>query len=142
MNSKQDAENLMNALLPVAEKMLRQYGEFYPFGGYMKPDGTIVHIGVTDEDTDHPKSTDLLYVLRSSLKDMSRANECKAVAVVIDVAVILPNSTEKSDAIQVCLEHLDNYSAEIFLPYRVVEGRVVYGETFAQKGKGDVFDQT
>jgi hypothetical protein len=60
MNQKADSENLMNAMLPLAEKMLRQYGEFYPFGGYMKPDGTIFEVGADDAGSDNPKSSDLL----------------------------------------------------------------------------------
>jgi hypothetical protein len=45
MSSKQESEALLSALLPFAEKMLREHGEFYPYGGYMKPDRTIVQLG-------------------------------------------------------------------------------------------------
>jgi hypothetical protein len=72
MNAKQESEKLMNAMLPLVEKMLRQYGEFYPYGGYMKPDGTIVDVGADDPDTDRPKSRDLIYVLRNSFQEMAR----------------------------------------------------------------------
>jgi hypothetical protein len=40
---KDDVEKLMNALLPFAEKMLREHGEFYPYGGAMSADGKIFH---------------------------------------------------------------------------------------------------
>jgi len=139
MTPQQNSESLMNALLPLAEKMLREYGEFYPFGGYMKPDGNIVVFGAVDPDTDHPKSKDLLYVLRSSLQETAHRNECKATAVVFGVAVTPPSSTHKSDAIQVCIEHADGYSAEVFFPYRLVDGEIVYEEVFAQQGKHDIF---
>jgi hypothetical protein len=121
--------------------MLRQYGEFYPYGGYMKPDGTIVEVGATDPDTDHPKSKDLIYVLRSSFQDLAQRNQCKAVAMVFYVTVTLPNSDGKSDAIQVSVEHSEHYSAEVFFPYQLIENDVVYGETFAQRGKAEVFAQ-
>lgn len=52
MNGKRHCEKLMNALLPLAEKMLKQYKEFYPYGGYMKPNGEIVQVGAEDEETD------------------------------------------------------------------------------------------
>jgi hypothetical protein len=52
----------MNEVLPVAETMLRRHGEFYPFGGYMEADGKIVHLGAADDDTDRPKSKDLVFV--------------------------------------------------------------------------------
>lgn len=139
MNSKQEAEVLMNAILPVAEKMLRQYHEFYPYGGCMRPDGSIVQVGAADQDTDRPRSKDLLYVLWSSFREMAERNECKAVAVVFDASVNLPNSDRRSDAIQVSIEHVDGYSVEVFFPYHLTSGELVYGETFVQLGKHEVF---
>jgi hypothetical protein len=139
MNAKQESERLINAVLPLAEKMLKQHGEFYPYGGYMKPDGTIVDVGAEDPDTDRPKSRDLIYVLRSSFREMASGNQCKAVAVVFDVAVNLPSSSRKSDAIQVCVDHAEGYSVEVFFPYQIVNNQIVYGETFAQEGKHEIF---
>lgn len=139
MSAKQESETLMNALLPVAEEMLRKYGEFYPYGGYMKPDGTIVQVGASDPDTDHPKSKDLIYVLRSSFQDLAQRGKCKAAAMVFDVTVTLPNSEHNSDAIQVSLEHSEGYSTEVFFPYQLIENKLVYGEIFAQQGKAEVF---
>ncbi|HEY2116356.1 MAG TPA: hypothetical protein VGJ51_14765 [Candidatus Angelobacter sp.] len=139
MNAKQESERLMNHMLPLAEKMLRQYGEFYPYGGYMKLDGMIVDVGAEDPDTDHPKSRDMIYVLRSSFQEMASARQCKAVAIVFDVAVTLPESDRKSDAIQVCIEHVDGYSAEVFFPYEIVNKEIAYGKTFAQQGKYEIF---
>lgn len=139
MNAKRESEKLMNAVLPLAEKMLREYGEFYPYGGYMKPDGSIVDVGADDSDTNHPKSKDLIYVLRSSFREMASMNQCKAVAVVFDVTVNVPNSSRKSDAIQVCVDHVDGYSAEVFFPYQIVNNEIVYEKTFAQEGKREIF---
>jgi hypothetical protein len=139
MNAKQEAERLMNAMLPLAEKMLRQHGEFYPYGGYIKPDGEIVDVAAKDPDTERPKSKDLIYILRSSFREMASTNQCKAVAIVFDVAVTLPESNQKSDAIQVCVEHVEGYSAEVFFPYQIVSKEIVYGKTFAQQGKSDIF---
>jgi hypothetical protein len=139
MSAKQESEALMNALLPLAEKMLRQYGEFYPFGGYMKPDGTIVEVGASDPDTDHPKSKDLICVLRRSLRDLAERKQCKTVAMVFNVTVGLPTSDRKSDAIQVSIDHAEGYSAEVFFPYQLIENKMMYGETFAQHGKADMF---
>lgn len=141
MNAKQESEKLMNAVLPLAEKMLRQYGEFYPYGGYMKPDGTIVDVGGDDPDASRPKSRDLIYVLRSSFRDMASTNQCKAVAIVFDVAVNVPDSNRKSDAIQVCVDHVDGYSAEVFFPYQIVTNEIVYDKTFAQEGKHEIFEE-
>ncbi|PYP55124.1 MAG: hypothetical protein DMD40_14440 [Gemmatimonadetes bacterium] len=53
---KQEPELLMNAALPFAEQMLRQQGEFYPYGGLLSIDGSIVHVGAQHSTTDHPRS--------------------------------------------------------------------------------------
>ena len=129
---------LMNEILPVAEKMLMPRGKFYPYGGYMRLNGNIVHVGAADPDTGRPRSKDLLYILLSSFREMAERNECKAVAVVFDLSVTLPNSDKRSDAIQVSIDHIDGYSAEIFFPYRLANGELVYGETFVQQGKHEV----
>jgi hypothetical protein len=143
MNPKRESEELMNAVLPLAEKMLSQHGEFYPYGGYMRPDGEIVHVGAKDEEIHYSKSDDLVYVLRDSFSRMARAGDCKATAIVFDVRVSLPGTQEKSDAIQVCLDHADSYSAEVFFPYEIGEdGQVIYGATFAQEGRHEIFTES
>jgi len=142
MNGKEESEKLLNAVLPLAERMLKQYGEFYPYGGYMTLDGEIVDVGAKHPETDHPRSKDLIQILQSSFRNMARANKCKAVAIVFDVAVNLPNSSRKSDAIQVRIEHVDGYSAEVFFPYHLINNEIVYNATFAQEGQHDIFGQT
>src|ERR1700731_690852 len=109
MNSKEESECLMNAVLPLAKEMLRRYGELYPYGGYMKPDGEIVELGADDLDANRPKSNDLIYILRSSLQEMANTKQCKVAALVFDVKVDLPKDHRKSDAIQVSVEHADRY---------------------------------
>jgi hypothetical protein len=139
MTPKQETERLMNAMLPLAEKMLRQHGEFYPYGGYMARDGTIVDVGAGDPDTDRPSSRDLVYGLRTALEELARTKKCKAAAIVLNVSVNLSGTNRKSDAIQICVEHEDGYSAEVFFPYQILNDDIVYGDTFAQEGKCEIF---
>ena len=139
VNPKEESEKLINALLPLTEEMLQRYGEFYPHGGYMDADEKITLVGAEDPDTDRPKSKDLVYILRDSLRQAARTRGCRAAAIVLDVIVRLPKSHQKSDAIQVDVEHADGYVAEVFFPYQIADGNVVYGETFAQKGEREIF---
>jgi hypothetical protein len=139
MTPKEDCERLLNEVLPLAERMLGRHGEFYPFGGYIERDGNIVHLGAQDGDSDHPKPKDLIFVLRDTLQNLARTDRCDATALIFDVSIALPGSGRKGDAIQACLDHRDGYSAEVFFAYQIVGGEVVYGETFAQQGKGEIF---
>jgi light-regulated signal transduction histidine kinase (bacteriophytochrome) len=136
---KQEAEELMNDLLPLAKRMLSEHGEFYPYGGYMDRIGKIVHVGAQLEGTNKPESRPLIEILRDDFRKLAALEKCKATAVIFDVRIMPPGAVEKSDAIQVCLDHLENYSAEVFFPYRISDGEVVYGAVFAQRGDGLIF---
>lgn len=131
----------MNEMLPVAEKMLREYGEFLPYGGYMKPNGEIVHLGVKDPQTEQPKSKDMIAILHNSFQEKVKKKLCKAVAIIYDIVVPLPKSNRKSNAVQVCVDHADGYSAEVFFPYKMINNEIIWGEIFAQEGKYEMFGE-
>jgi len=141
MQSKLEVEKLMNELVPFAKQMLAKHGEFYPFGGFIREGGQIVHVGVTDEETDMPKSSDQVFLLKEDFREKARNGECRAVGIVIDVRITPPGSSEKSDAIQISLDHQSGYSADVFYPYKKVHGSITYGAIFAQQGDGDIFER-
>jgi hypothetical protein len=141
LTPKLQSEELMNSLLTVAEMMLKEYREFYPYGGYMDRDGRICHVGVNDPDTEYPKSQDMIDILESTFREMAREKKCKAVAIVVDVRVTPPRSHIKTDAIQVSVEHVDNYSVQVFFPYSLVNDELAFGETFACRGEQRIFGE-
>ena len=122
--------------------MLSENREFYPYGGFMKPLGEIVHIGAKIEGTDHPKSAPLIDLLRETFREQALKSECKAVAILFDVKIKPPGAAEKSDAIQACLDHREDYSVEVLFPYSInADGEVIYGKPFAQRGGGLIFSK-
>ena len=139
MEAKLDAEILVAGVLPFAEQMLTLYGEFYPYGGYTTPDGTIVDVGAKKDGEDYPRSNELLSALRNSFRSLAREKKCRAVAIVFNVSITIPGSDRKSDAIQIFIDHRDGYSADIFYPYQLTDGKVCYGTTFAQAGNHEIF---
>ena len=102
---KIDAEELMNSLIPFAEKMLSEHGEFFPYGGTMKPDGKIVSVAGYS-GSEHPPSQEIIDLLRKAFKEAAKAKECKATGLVYDVRVTVPESGEKSDALALSLIHI------------------------------------
>ena|ERR1700744_1804800 len=139
MNAKQDAEKLTKSVLYVADVLLKKFGEFLPYGGYMELNGRNVIVGVKDQNTEHPKSQDMLDALRSSFQQQARAKRCRAIAFVVDVTLRSPGSDRKRDAIQVGIEHRDGYAVNVFFPYEVVNKKVVYGDRFAEQRKREIF---
>lgn len=135
---KADCEALMNSVLPFARQMLANQGEFFPFGGAMRPDGQIVSVESYDGN-ERPKSADVIAQMKAGMIAAAREGEYKATAIVYDVRIKLPSTGEPSDAIAVSLNHRDNYSVIVLIPYRIDAGKLILGAALAQKGEADIF---
>ena len=137
-DAKSECEVLLNEAMPFAKRMLREHGEFYPYGYEMKPAGEIKQVaGYTG--TDHPKSQAIIDLLIEGFKQDAAANKVKATALVYDMLVVPPGASAKTDAIAVALDHRDNYSVIVIFPYVLAHGNLTVGTPFAQKGKSLVF---
>ena len=68
---KADAESLLRDVFPFGNQMLERHGEFYPYGGFMRADGSIVHVGAKHPSTDRPPAASLLDILKEDLRHFS-----------------------------------------------------------------------
>jgi len=139
MTAKEESEELMDSVLIHARNLLTKFRGFLPYGGYMEPDGAIRHVAVDDPDNEYPGSEPLIEALQTSFQELARNRQCRAVAIVCDVRVQPPGSAEKSDAIQVSIEHIDGYAVKVFFPYSFVDDNPVYGETFVWQAERQFF---
>src|SRR6185312_16353105 len=113
---KSDAEILMNAALPFAEKMLAEHSAFFPYGAAMKDNGEIVNVAGYDGQQ-HPPAQEIIDLLYTELRKDASKGTYKATAIVYDVRVTPPGKTAITDAIAIALEHRENYSAIVVFPY-------------------------
>jgi hypothetical protein len=136
-----DLDQLLNVALEFAQKMLRQYGEFYPFGTSMGIDGKIIMDGATT-GREHPSSQELLDLLLNSYAKRVKTGELRATAICADVRVQPPGSVQKTDAISVGLEHTNGEAVTVFLPYQKGWfGRVRYGTLFSSGRDRQIFSR-
>jgi hypothetical protein len=138
MSAKDDCNQLLDATVPRAENLLREHGEFFPFGAQMLPSGEIVPVAVYAGE-EQPPSQDLIDLLLTSFKTRAYDGEVVATVLLYDVSVTPPGSDRKSDAIAVNLDHRDNYSVTVFFPYVIANGEPALGEAFANIGENSVF---
>jgi hypothetical protein len=138
-DAKSECEVLLNEAMPLAERMLREHGEFYPYGYEMMTAGEVKQV-VGYTGTDHPKSQTIIDLLIDGFKQDSAVHKIKATALVYDMLVVPPGASSKTDAIAVALDHRDNYSVIVIFPYVLAHGNLTVGEPFAQKGKSLVFN--
>jgi len=138
MGAKDDCNQLLDGTVPRAENLLREHGEFFPFGAQMLPSGEIVPVAsYTGEE--QPPSQHLIDLLQTSFKARAYDGEVVATALVYDVSLTQPGSDRKSDAIAVRLDHRDNYSVTVFFPYVIANGEPVLGEAFGNTGENAIF---
>jgi hypothetical protein len=137
-DAKSECEQLMNTALPLAQQMLQEHGEFFPFALALNATGQVVAVAAHDQS--YTTSEDLIRQLKQIFVAQAIAGEYRATALIYDVRVQAPTKGAKTDAIAVALDHRDNYSVVVFLPYHIEAGKLTLGEMFAQRGSGEVFE--
>lgn len=117
-----DLDELLNALLPMAEMLLARHGEFYPIGAIMLSDGEIRHVGAGIEGDDHPTSQSLIDLLTEAFQKEATEGKLRAAEIGYDALTVPPGKHEKQDAICCGLEHCLGEAVNVFRPYAKTEG--------------------
>lgn len=125
-----DLDGLLGAALQLAQHLLGQNHEFYPFAAAITSAGDLEMIAGRPSDTsdDKPSSAVVLASCEGVLH--SRRPELRAAALITDVR------TPNGEAVRIDLEHLEGTALQILLPYtRYRLGRVKdFGELQASDG--------
>ena len=79
--AKSQCEELVDVVMPFAEKMLAAHGEFYPFAASMKPSGEITQVAAYD-GRERPPSQPLI----DSRRDGFNADAKAGVIIASDIA--------------------------------------------------------
>jgi hypothetical protein len=120
--------------------MLREHGEFYPFGAVMTSNGEIRQVGAKMEDDDHPPSQPLIDLLTEAFRKQAKKGELRAAGICYDVLTVSPGEIQKRDAVCCCLEHYLGETVDVFVPYtKTADGGIEYGVIFAAKRTGQFF---
>ena len=137
MGPKEECEVLLEALLTASEKLLKKNGEFYPIGAVLSNDTTATFTAVHSEN-EFPDSQSVTRNLISTHKQMAQKSEIKASGIAWNGT--FASDGKQSDAILVSMEHKDDYSVIVGLPYKIgLFKKIKFGELFAQEGKRDIF---
>lgn len=138
MTPKEQCEILLDKLLPFAEDRMKKYRKFYPFAAVLLMDDSVEATAYLPEN-EHPESKDVLADLVKIHKQLAAEGKIKASGIVWNAAVTSPDG-KPSDAIIASLEHKDDYSVIVGLPYKIsLFKKVSFGNLFAMKGKNDIF---
>lgn len=133
-----EIQELLNFLLPHAEQMLNEHGQFYPYAAALGSDGELSAVGA-DVDDDAPDVGEILLALHGGLRERAAEGAIRASGIAADVTLTDPDSGETTDAVQVELDHADADPVDIFVPYETEPEGIKFGELVAAEGREPVF---
>jgi hypothetical protein len=123
LQTREDANELLNAAVNYARRMLRRYGEFGPFGFSLTEQREIVNETVARKNVP-PDPAMLLDLLYDQLTERSNKKEIIAAATAANVTMNKASAEGFSDALLVEIEHQSGYCVKAFVPYRIGGGQV------------------
>ncbi|HEX9050008.1 MAG TPA: hypothetical protein VF841_05685 [Anaeromyxobacter sp.] len=135
MTAKEEAELLVNDLVPFAKLMLREHGEFWPFGGTLGTDGSITQVGGRMEVMEEGTPGELADLLEGAFQSDAAQGKIRAAAIVLNVTL----AALGKDAILVRVDHADGYAVRVFFPYAIAGGEVTTDAPFANEGERFAF---
>jgi len=138
MMRKRELEGLLNALIPHAERMLVEFGEFFPFAGVILQDGGLQT--VANPEPDPNDSTEAWrQKLLAQLRKGATTGRYRAVGLVLNVEVDVPGAGA-TRALRVALEHESGVGYDVCIPYlREADGAVELGTAMAAQSGCQVF---
>jgi hypothetical protein len=129
---REDANEVLNACVSYAKRMLRRYMQFAPFAYRMNLEGKVALL------------LDLLY---EQLSERAKKGLLVAAGTASNVTMGKSSQEGYPDAVMVEIEHKDGYCVQAFVPYKITGGqffrlfpRVVrFGKLRVQDGEPRLF---
>ena len=131
-----ELDKLLDAGLRLAQQNLAKTSEFAPFPLIVDVDGRLLAVDLdTSELGKHPDSVAISDAATAQLKHLARSARCTALVTNTRL------SREKTDAIEVRLEHRDGAALLVLLPYKRPKfgGNVEFGQLRAFPGEREVW---
>jgi hypothetical protein len=120
---REDANEVLNASVSYAKRMLRRYGQFAPFAYRMNQDGD-VQLEVVAQHDMPPEPAMLLELLYEQLGERARKKLLVAAATASNVTMGRASDEGFTDAVMVEIEHHSGYCVRAFVPYKITGGQL------------------
>lgn len=134
---RQEIEQILNYLLPFAEQMLSEHGEFYPYAATMDTGGEVQSVSAAGDE--RPDVGELLLALHAELRDQASQGAIRASGIAADVTLTDPDSGKVTDAVQLELDHAETDAVDVYVPYTSGDDGVEFGELVAAAGQAPIF---
>ena len=132
-------DKLLSAVIPIAQAMLKDLGAFIPFGAFITRDGEVQLAG-GEGDPAHLDTEKIVEMYLEAYREAAGDGSFTSTALCVDVRIQVPGRLEKTDAIQIMLEHSGGEALNAFIPYEKQAGSdITYASLFATPADLRVF---
>lgn len=131
-----DIQSILDEIFPFVERLLKEYGEFYPVSAVVNIEQKVKHIILEeDEENDFPKSTSVIVELKKVLR--CGRDEFLAIAIFYDVKL----KEKQTDAIAVFVEHKkEKVACTFYYPYELIDNDLIFGKSWKEIEKMQIFE--
>jgi len=135
--ARQDYDALLNALMPFAEQMLKQHGEFFPFGAAVSTAGEVT-AHATYDGNELPPSEEVIASLTKVFQGEAREGKIRAAGICYDGRIV--QGDKKVDAVMITMEHQSGHASKACVPYtKGWFGKYSFGQMIAGLEEPKIF---
>ena len=137
---RQDGEELLNFLVPIAFSRIEADGSFAPFGAVVLTEGGVEPVEATGDDPAEAEPDQVFATILEAIRADAEGGKFRTAGLAADVHVVREGDDHRTDAVRVYLERRDGNAMNVFLPYSEGEGGgIVKGEIFAVAAEPRLF---
>jgi hypothetical protein len=130
-------EKLLDITFPVVERLMEEYGEFYPLATAIKNNNEIVPVATFYEE-EYPKAAQLLEKLKEAF--IAKKNDYKAFVICYNGKMIHPETRNKTDVIVFIAEDkVNDLFYHFYYPYSIVKKAINFGEPWKSEKVKEIF---
>ena len=139
-----DFNKLHRLLLSVAETLLKDQGEFLPFGATVSSEGDERLVGAQGE-TEFPGAQALIDILVATFSAQAEAKDIRASGICLDTRFRPSTDAPTTDAVCSRLESASGECLAVYIPYTLSTGpegvgyMVEFGDNVAMEGNAQIF---
>jgi hypothetical protein len=134
-----DFDKLLSAVIPIAQAILKDLGAFIPFGAFVTREGEVQLAG-GEGDHSHLETEEMVEMYLEAFREAAGDGNFTSTALCVDVRIHIPGQMQKTDAIQIMLEHSGGEALNAYMPYeRQAESEITYARLFATPADPRVF---
>ena len=137
---RQDGEELLNFLVPIAFQRLAADGEIVPFGAIVLTEGGVEPVEAEAGTTATKEPDEIFVAILESIRADAESGKFRAAGLCADVHLVNEEDETRTDAVRVYMERRDGEAMDVFLPYEAgPDGEFVKGQIFAVEAEARLF---